>query len=139
MSQIRLRMSLMTASYHYGSSPPGQMSHSADWGGLRGRAHLDGGEQTRRGGGDLVDGRLERGGVPRGGSAESADLPDILQRGCTDVSVGHLFGVRRAQGLDTAAHTSHPMQYFRRSPLGAWRGCARLALNQGPVAARCLR
>ncbi len=69
-----------------------------------GGSDLELAEQGRRGGRDGVDRVAERLGVVPGGRAETADLPDVLQRGGTDFLVGHLLGVRRAEGLDASAH-----------------------------------
>jgi hypothetical protein len=67
--------------------------------------HFEGGEQPAGRGRDLLDGTVEGVGVTRGRGTEAADLPHVLQGGGTDVGVGHLVGVRGAQGLDAAAHT----------------------------------
>jgi hypothetical protein len=56
--------------------------------------------------GQGVDRVAERLGVVPGGRAEPADLPHILERGGADIVVGHLLGVRRAEGLDASAHVS---------------------------------
>jgi hypothetical protein len=69
-----------------------------------GRSDLELAEQGRRGGRDGVDRVAERLGVVPGGRAETADLPDVLQRGGTDFLVRHLLRVRRAESLDASAH-----------------------------------
>src|ERR1700722_17648720 len=91
ISQIRLRISLMTRYY------PLRLT--------RIRPYFQRGETPSGAGSDLLD-RLVKGGRVAGGrGAEPADLPDVLQRGRADVLVGHCFGVRRAQGLNRTTHS----------------------------------
>jgi putative Mg2+ transporter-C (MgtC) family protein len=71
---------------------------------LPGGTHLKLVKQGGRRGGHLTDGPLERLGVMPGRGPESADLAHVLQGGGPDVLVGDPLGVRRAQGLDAAAH-----------------------------------
>src|SRR5271166_2891408 len=87
-----------------------------------GGSDLELAEQGRRGGRDGVDRVTERLGVVPGGRAETADLPDVLQRGGTDFLVRHLLGVRRAEGLDASAHdpTVRP-----------WAGAPRVVPREG--------
>ena len=54
-----------------------------------------------------VDRAIERLAVPRGGLAEPAHLAHVLQRGLTDLVVGHDLGAR-AQSFDASAHAAHP-------------------------------
>jgi hypothetical protein len=63
-------------------------------------------EEVLGGGGDGGDCVLERLRIVPGRRAESADLPDVLERSGTDVSVGDLLGVGLAECLDAAAHAS---------------------------------
>src|ERR1700727_982393 len=77
-------------------------------------------EQHLGGAGHVLDGLLERLSVVLGRPLEPADLLDILARCGPDVLVGDVLGVRRAQGLDAAAHacegTPPPPQLPRRQP-----------------------
>jgi hypothetical protein len=61
-------------------------------------------QQGGGGGRHGVHGGPEGFGVVPGRSAETADLPDVLQGGGADVLVSDLLGVGRAEGLDAAAH-----------------------------------
>src|SRR5919199_5175314 len=67
-------------------------------------AHLQPVQKSMRGRRHRGDGRVERLGVVRGRPPEPRDLADVLERRRLDVVGGHLVGVRRAQGLDAAAH-----------------------------------
>src|SRR5580700_6697251 len=66
--------------------------------------YLKPGEQHRRRLGHVLHGLLEGFRVVLGRALEPADLLHILPRRRLDVLVGDLFGVRRAQCLDAAAH-----------------------------------
>jgi hypothetical protein len=61
-------------------------------------------EQVLGGRGDGGNGLLEGLGVMAGRSAESTDLPDVLERGGTDIGIGDVLGERLAESLDAAAH-----------------------------------
>jgi len=63
-------------------------------------------EQVRGGRADRLDGAVEGGGVVGGGSLETGDLADVLQRGGPHVLFGDLFGVRRPEGSDVSAHAA---------------------------------
>src|SRR5712671_4740505 len=105
-----------------------------------GRPDLELAEQRRGGDRDGVDRVTERLCVVRGGRAETADLTHVLQRGRADVVVGHLLGVRRAQGFDASAHNptvpGRPGGYGGVEPpvTGGFRGVApRASTAPGPA------
>jgi len=67
-------------------------------------AGLKAGQQSPGGGADRVHRLVERLCVGRAGEAYATHRPHVLERGRMHVVVGHADGVRRAQGLDIAAH-----------------------------------
>jgi len=62
-------------------------------------------EESSGGVGDRGDGIVKCLGVVASGSAESADLPHVLERGGPDVGVGHILRIGLAKCLDAAAHS----------------------------------
>src|SRR5215469_12178533 len=69
--------------------------------------------------------------VMRGRRPEPADLPDVLQRGGPDVVVGHVLGIRLAQGLDAATHDTTVRNKAPRPPPRRGHGSYGHGLSSG--------